>query len=191
MRTKNWMLGGILVTIAILGPMVAYAGVSVIYPSSTHTVSTATAPITFAAGSDYTQALGLGFLSSFANPDSGAFSISLAGLAGGTLTVDKYATITKASTVTSFNMSIASAMSGDLSSSEISTLKIRLWTGSTAPTADGSAGVCAVLDLESGVDTESAACTGSPVHIQVIYSLATGAAGTSTVSIRPSSIVFA
>ena len=190
---KNWMLGGILVTVAILGPMVAYAGVSVIYPQSTHSVTTATPPITFASGADYTQANGLGFATNFATVDSAAgFTITLAGLSGGTVTIDKYATITKAVTVTSYNMAIASAMSGGLDSTEISSLKIRLWTGATAPTSDVSLGVCAVLDLEASLGTESLLpCTGASVFMQVEMTLASGASGTSSVAIRPSSIIFA
>lgn len=193
MRAKNWMLGAILVAVAILGPTVAYAGVSVIYPSSTHTVTTATPPITFGSGSDYTLANTLGFASSFATVDAAAaFTITLSGLAGGTVTIDNYTAISKASGVTSYKVQVATAVSGTLDASEITTLKIRLWTGATAPTADGSAGVCAVLDLESVLDTESSAsCTGSLVKVQVVYALATLASGSSTVAIRPSSIVFA
>jgi hypothetical protein len=194
MRMKNLMLGGILATIAILGPMVAYAGVSVIYPSSNHSVTTvATPPITFASGSDYALANTVGFASSFATADAAAdFSITLAGLGGGTVIIDNYTAITKASSVTSYKLQVATAAAGTLDSSEISSLKVRLWTGGTAPVLDGSAGVCAVLDLESVVDTESAAsCTGSLVKMQVVYALTSGAAGTTTVAIRPSSVVFA
>jgi len=194
MRTKNWMLGGILATIAILGPMVAYAGVSVIYPSSSHTATTvATAPISFAEGADYTLAETLGFATDFATADSAShFSVSLNGIGGGTIIIDKYATITRTSGVSSYKMSIATAMTGTMDATEIASLKVRLWTGATPPVLDGSTGVCAVLDLEAIIDTESTnACSDASVFMQVTYQLSVGATGSSSVAIRPSTVVFA
>lgn len=188
---KNIGMGVLLAGIAVVGPLVAYAGVSVVYPSSTQTVALdTTPPITFAAGADQSQAQSIGFLSALTTADNAAsFSITLKGLSGGAVTIDDYATITKAASVTSYKMSIATALSAGVTTPTL--LKIRLYTGGTAPTADNSAGVCGVLDLQAAQDTESAACTGTTVHIQLLYTLPTGSSGTSTVAIRPSSIVFA
>jgi hypothetical protein len=186
------VLTSILVTIAIVGPMVAYAGVSVIWPSSTATVNVDTSPpITFAQGSDYTQASSLGFASAFATTNNaGSFTVTVSGLSGGTVTIDNLTYIQREASVTSYKMQVATAFSGSLNPT---LLKVRLWTGSTAPTADGDSGVCAVLDLEAALSTESSAsCSAAGVKVQLVSTLPAGVSSeTGTVSIRPSSIVFA
>jgi len=70
-------------------------------------------------------------------------------------------------------------------------LKLRFWTGATAPTADDSTGVVAVLDLTAAVDTETATTiAGSQtVFVQLVCEYASGTTGSSSVSIQPSSIV--
>lgn len=193
--TRNLFIGVLLGAIAAITPVVAYAGVTVVYPKSTHTVNVnTTPPITFAQGADYTVANNNGFASAFTLiENNGAFTVTLSSLSGGSVTIDKYANAVATATVTTFKMQVGTAVSGTLDSTEIEILKIRLWTGGTPPTVDGSVGVCAVLDLESAVDTESAAtCAGSQtVFIQVVYQLAAGAVGSSTVATRPSSIILA
>jgi len=195
MRLRGLTLGTLLLAISIVGPVVAYAGISVIYPKATHSVNVNTSPqITFAQGSDYSTANTLGFASAFTLTDnSAAFTMTLSSLSGGSITIDKYVHLVATSAISTFKVQVATAASGTLDATELEVLKVRLWTGGTAPTADGSSGVCAVLDLESAVDTESAAtCNGNQtVYVQVVFQLATGSAGTSTVAVRPSSIVFA
>jgi hypothetical protein len=195
MRVRGLTLGTLLMAIAILGPAIAYAGVTVIYPKATHSVNVdTTPPLTFAQGSDYAQANSVGFASAFTLIDnSAAFTMTLSSLSGGAITIDKYVHLVAASTVSTFKAQIATAASGTLDATEIEVLKVRLWTGGTPPTADGSSGVCAVLDLEAALDTESGTtCAGNQtVYVQVVFQLATGSAGSSSVSIRPSSIVFA
>lgn len=189
---KSTSLGVLLVAIAVVGPMVAYAGVSVIYPAGQQTVNVDTAPpITWSAGADHTQANGLGFVGAFTRTDNNAaITLTLSGLSGGTITIDKLGNVDREASVTSWKMSISTALSGTLTAP--TTLKLRFWTGVTAPTADNSAGVCAVLDLTAALNTEtSAACTGSQVFAQLVYTLPASASGSSTVSIRPTSIVFA
>ncbi len=194
MRLTKMGLGLLLAGMAIVGPLVAYAGVSVIYPSSTHTVDVnASPPITFAAGDDHAQANGLGFAGAFTQTNNAAsFTLTLSGLSGGTVTIDDYAEVTATAGVTSFKLEVASALSGTLTTP--TTLKVRVWDpAGAAPTADNSASVCAVLDLKSAASTESAAsCAGSAAYnVQVVYQLPSASSGSSTVALRPSSIVFA
>lgn len=198
---KNLWMGLLLAGIAVVGPMVAFAGISVIYPSSTHTATIdATPPITFATGADNAKATTLGFVSSAsfgtnAARDYGAsFTISLNGLSGGQVTIDKYATITSTTDVSTFKMQVGTALTGTLTAPSV--LKVRVWSGGTAPTADGSSGVCAVLDLTAAAATESTGgpcdtATATTFYIQVVYSLPAASSGSSTVALRPSSIVFA
>lgn len=191
-RLKNVAMAALLVGIAIIGPMVAYAGVSVIWPSSTATVNVnQSPPINFTSGSDYTQANGLGFAGSFAQANNAAsFTLTASGLSGGTVTIDNLTWVQKASSVSSFKVQVASALSGI----SPTTLKIRLWSGASAPAADGDAGVCAVLDLTAAANTESTgSCSAAGgVRMQLVYQLPSGQTTQSgTVSVRPSSIVFA
>lgn len=190
-KRRAWLLGSLLFLVAVIGPAVTYAGVSVIWPSSTHTADVNTSPpLTLAEGSDYTTAETLGFAGSFDTSDNAAaMSLTLSGLSGGTVTVDDYAAITKGASVTSYKVEVASALSGTLSSPD--TLKIRIWTGATEPTADDDAGVCAVLDLTAAADTESTDSCSASAKIQVVYELPVDATGSSDVDIRFSSIVFA
>lgn len=189
---KSTTLAALLAGIAIVGPMVAYAGVSVIYPSGQQTVNVDTAPpITWSAGADHTQANGLGFVGAFTRTENNAaITLTLSGLSGGTVTIDKLGNVDREASIASWKMSIATALTGTLTAP--TTLKLRFWTGVTAPTADNSAGVCAVLDLTAVVNTEtSAACTASQVFAQLVYTLPASASGSSTVSLRPTSITFA
>lgn len=181
---------GLLVVLAILGPLVAYAGITVIYPAATLTTDVdESPPITFAAGADHAQAQTIGFSSAFTAADnSGAFTLTVNGLSGGNITIDDLVTITKAAEVTSFKMDIDTAYSGTLTPDVYA---VRLWTGGTAPTVDGDAQVCAVLDLTASVES-AASCTATTVKVQVIIELPSGMTTESgTVTVRPSSIVFA
>ncbi len=100
--------------------------------------------------------------------------------------------MTAASSVTTFKLKISAALSGSLSPAP-TTLKLRFWTGATAPTADGDGQVAAVLELTAAVDTETATTiTGNQVvYVQLICAYASSTTGSSTVSIQPSSIVLA
>jgi hypothetical protein len=192
---KSISLTLLLAGVAALSPIIAYAGVTVVYPKSTHTVNVnASPPITFAQGADYASANANGFASAFTLVDANAaFTITLSALSGGNVTIDKYANLVAGASITSFKMQIATAVSGTLDATEIVVLRIRLWTGGTPPTADNSTGVCAVLNLEALVNTESGTTCGGnqTVFVQVLYELGTGSAGSSTLALRPSSIVFA
>lgn len=192
LQVKGVALTGLLVAMAMVGPMVAYAGVSVIWPSSQVTVDVdESPPINFTAGSDHAQAQSLGFAGAFSQGNNGAsFTLTLNGLSGGTVTVDNLTFIQREASVSSYKIQVATAIGGGINPT---TLKARLWTGGTAPTADGDAQVCAVLDLEAAANTESSAsCTAAGVKVQLVYALPAGQTTQSdSVSIRPSSIVFA
>lgn len=183
------VLSILLIAIAIAAPLLSYAGVSLIYPDSTITSNVMTPPITWAQGDDYSEAATLGYAGSFAlaNSDS-SFTVTVSGLSGGTVTIDKLLNCVADSGVTTFKVKISSALTGTLTSP--TTLKLRFWTGATAPTADGSTGVQAVLDLTDVVDTETTATIAGDqtVFVQIVCELPTDSSGSSSVSIQPSSI---
>ncbi len=188
MALKNAIFVSLLIVVALLGPLVAYAGVSVIWPESTATVDVdENPPVQFAAGADHATAQSLGFAGAFSTNDNGAsYSLTLNGLSGGTVTIDDLANITRDASISSYKMEVTAAPTGITPD----TLKIRLWTGASAPTADGDAQVCAVLDLTA--TGESANACSNSVKMQLIYALPSGqTTETGTVTIRPSSLVFA
>ena len=184
----------LLVAIAIMAPLVSYAGVSLIYPDSTITNNVnANPPITWAQGADYTLAQSNGFAGSFSTSNNAAaFTLTVSGLSGGTVTTDKLVNVVATSGVSTFKVKISTAQSVGLSPTP-TTLKLRFWTGATAPTADGSAGVVAVLDLTSALNTETAATIlgSQTVFVQIVCTFASSTSGSSSVSIQPSSIVLA
>lgn len=186
------MLGALLVGLAIVGPMVAYAGVTAIYPESVNTVNVdTTPPVTLARGTDMSQAENIGFANSFTSTNNGAsYTLTLSGLSGGNVTVDKLLFANKTAAVSTYKFQISTAWSGTLNPDDV---KFRLWTGGTAPTTDNSAGLCAVLNLEAALDTETTGtCSDAAVFVQLVLTLPTGVSSeTATVSVRPSSIVFA
>lgn len=185
------MLVALLIGIATVGPMVAYAGVTVVWPDSTKTVDINTSPpITFSQGTDFTTASDRNFASGFSADNGGAsYTLTVSGLSGGSVTVDDLVNISKGASVSSFKVKVDTGLSGTLTSP--TTLKVRLWTGSTAPTADGDSQVCAVLDLTSAAGTESTNACSNSVKMQLVYELPDASTGSSTVSILPSSIVYA
>ena len=195
MSTNKWkteaLLLPLLIAIALLAPVVSYAGVSLIYPDSTITSDANTSPpITWTQGADYTIAQSNGFAGSFATSDNDAgFTITVSGLSGGTVTIDDLVNATATSGVSTFSVKISSALSGTLTAP--TTLKLRFWTGATAPTDDGDAQVAAVLDLTAALDTETATTiAGSQtVFVQLVCEYASSTTGSSDVSIQPSSIV--
>ncbi|MGQ0536898.1 MAG: hypothetical protein ACT4PT_12610 [Methanobacteriota archaeon] len=190
-RARDLALGALLLALAVLGPMVGYAGVNVVWPASTITADVdENPPIDFLVGADHTTAQNLGFAGAFtATNNAASFTLTVNGLSGGNVTVDNITYVNKESAITSYKIQIATALGAGINPTSF---KVRLYTGS-APTSDGSAGVCAVLDLEAAANTESsAACTATNVAIQVVYELPAGQTTQSdSVSIRPSSIVVA
>jgi hypothetical protein len=180
-----------LIGISISAPLVSYAGVSLIYPNSTMTSDVVSSPpITWTQGADYAAASALGFAGSFAQTNNaGSFTLTVSGLSGGTVTIDKLVNVVADSGVATYKIQITTALDGTLDP-EPTTLKLRFWTGGTAPTGDGSAGVITVLDLKSALDTETAATIAGDesVFVQLVYQLASSTTGSSTVSIAPSSI---
>ena len=188
---RNNLIYITLVCISISAPLVSYAGVSLIYPSSTITSSVnSSPPITWTQGTDYPSASALGFAGSFAQTNNAAsFTLTVSGLSGGTVTIDKLVNVVATSGVATYKIQITTALAGTLSPAP-TTLKLRFWTGETAPTADGSAGVITVLDLKSALNTETAATIAGnqSVFVQLVYQLASSTTGSSTVSIAPSSI---
>lgn len=191
MRVKNWMLGGILAIVAILGPMVAYAGVSVIYPVSTQTAAVDTTPlITFQAGDDHALAQTLGFAGAFTQADNAAsFTLTLNSLSGGSVTIDNYAEGVADASVGVWSLEVVGALTGTLTNP--TELRIRVWnSGGAAPTADNSASVCALLDLEAIAGTDATGTCADDVNIQVIYTLPTASSGSSTVTLRPVGVTY-
>ena len=191
---KEAILYALLIGIALLVPTISFAGVSLLYPDSTFTTDVNTSPpITWDQGNDYALAQSLSFAGSFATSDNdAAFTLVVSGLSGGTVTIDQLLNVTAASSVSTFKLKISSALAGTLSPAP-TTLKIRFWTGATAPTADDDPQVAAVLDLTAAVNTETAntIAGNQVVYVQMICTYASDTDGSSSVSIQPSSIVLA
>jgi len=192
MKKREALLYALLIGIALLAPTISFAGVSLIYPDSTFTANVNTSPpITWDQGNDYALAASLSFAASFANTDNdAAFILTVSGLSGGTVTIDQLLNVTAASSVSTYKLKISSALAGDLSPAP-TTLKLRFWTGATAPTVDGDA--LAVLDLTDPFNTETAdTITGDQVvYVQLIADYGASTSGSSSVSIQPSSIALA
>jgi len=194
-KRLDYLLYLLLIGIALLAPLISYAGVSLIYPGSLFTSGVSTSPpITWATGNDYNLAVNLGFASGYTSHDNKAsFVLTISGLSGGSITIDKILNLTASASVTSFKIKISTALSGTLSPTPDS-LKLRIWTGATAPTSDGDASVKAVVDLKAAVNTESVAVTQAATttyFVQLVYAWNTArvdASGSSTVEIQPSSI---
>ncbi len=189
MKINKHLLGVLLIAIAITGPLVAFAGISVIWPGSITTIDVdETPPITFDWGDDYGDALGLGFATALTGTNNnGSFTITILGLSGGTVTIDRFLNVSKDAAISEFKVETTAAPSGI----SPTTLKLRFWTGGTPPTADNDAQVCAVLNL-TGVEESSGACSATSMKAQLIYTLPDGQTTESdTATVRPSSIVFA
>ena len=198
-KRLDYLLYALLVGIALLAPLVSYAGISLIYPSSQLTSGVnANPPITWATGADYTIASNLGFASGYTSKDNTAsFVLTISGLSGGSVTVDKLLNLTAVASVTSFKIKIATSLSVGLSPVP-DVLKLRIWNASaTAPISDASPSVFAVVDLKAAAGTESAAVTQTApttYRVQLVYAWNTAgvdASGSSTVEIQPSSIATA
>lgn len=200
MLWKRGTLVLLLAALAVVGPIVAYAGLTVIYPKSTQTLDIdTTPPVIFQQGSDYAIAANNDFATLFAEIDNkAAHTITLKGLSGGNVTIDNYTAILNNLTGSAdFKVQIATAYDGTGGldgGAELLSLRVRLWVSQlgAAPTSDASPSVCAVLNLEAPINTESAtSCNRKFINVQVVYDLASGATGTGSVSIRPSSLTFA
>lgn len=196
-KKLDYLLYVLLVGVALLAPLVSYAGISLIYPSSQLTADVnVSPPITWATGADYTLASNLGFVSGYVSHDNTAsFVLTISGLSGGSVTVDQLLDLTAGASVTSFKIKIATALSGSLSPVP-DVLKLRIWNASTtAPTSDTDPSVLAVVDLKAAAGTESVAITqtaATTYRVQLVYAWNTArvdASGSSTVEIQPSSIV--
>lgn len=188
-KSKTVLMGTLLGGMSIMGPMVAYAGVNVVYPGSVQTADVdESPPITFSAGADHSTAQSAGFAGSFVSSENGAqWNLTFNGLSDGKVTIDDAVNVTVESAVTSYKMKVSSALGTGI---DPTTFKIRLYNGSTAPSADGDSQVCAVLDLTSAQGTETTnSCDSLDRKIQVIYELPEGQTTESdTVTVQPSSI---
>lgn len=187
---KTGLMTALLVGVAVFGPAVGYAGVSVVWPSSSQTAAVDdTPPITFVAGTDQPTAESVGFAGPFAAENNGAsYTLDVNGLSGGQVTVDDLVNVSVDAAVDTYKVEVATALSGI----SPDTFKLRLWTGDAAPTADGDAQVCAVLDLTAAEGTESTNACDKSTKMQLVYDLPSGLTTESgVVEIRPSSIAFA
>lgn len=200
-------LTAILVAAALVGPAVAYASVDVVWPASRKTIDVnQDPPITFDTGTDYELAKNNNFTGDFVGHNNNAsYTVTVSGLSGGRVTIDKLLNLTILDSVSSFNVEISSALSGSFDDANITQLRMRIWNGSTAPTDDSSPGVRCVLDLEqpTGNDTSGYApgeceLPGDSVgpgqrraYMQIVFELADDQTTESaTVDIRPLDIVF-
>jgi len=143
--------------------------------------------ILWSHGQDYPAAQNNRVVATLAK-NSSTIITTLYGLSGGTIIVDKLLQCTVDSELSTFQMKIRNALSGTLSPAP-STLKLRFWTGESAPTTDDSAGVEAVLDLTGNQDTETLPISGNQtLYLQLVCTMQSNTSGNSTVKIHPNTI---
>lgn len=206
LRTETG-LTAILMAAALVGPTVAYASVDVVWPASTKTIDVnQDPPITFDTGTDYELASRNNFTGDFEGHNNNAsYTVTISGLSGGRVTIDKLINLTVLDTVGSFNVEISDALSGTFDLANITELRMRIWNGTTAPDNDSSDGVRCVLDLTqptgndtSGYPPDKCELPGESVgpgqrraYMQIVFELADDQTTESaTVDIRPLDIVF-
>lgn len=209
---KSLVLGTLLTGLALFSPLVAHAGIQVVYPESAHTVDiNTTPPIQFDKGGDFARAQSLGFLGGWSGKNNNAsFDLTLSGLSGGILQIDHYINATAVADINTFKFEVSSALDTggtldpDAPDNEIESFYLCAWYGTVAPTNPPVAGsectdpgantvVCASLNLESVAGTESTGgpCPDTPdLQLQIYLDLKDDSTGTNSVSIRPSSITF-
>lgn len=140
--------------------------------------------LTFSQGPDWARAAELGFAAGFRTRDGGrAFDLTLSGLAGGTVTVDRLVRIDAGDDVDGYRWLVEDPAT--LGGAE---LVARLWTGASPPSADGDASVCSVADL-TRPGPSIGRCPAGRTHVQVVYTLPSGADGADVVRIRPEIVV--
>lgn len=199
--TRRWRgttLTALLTAMALIGPAVAYAGVSVVWPDSTKTVNVnQDPPIRFFQGSDFDVAKANNFTKGWTGHNTNAsYEVTISGLSGGNLTIDQLLNLTVETTVTSYKINVSEALTGALEPDVVS-LKLRVWDEGlgSAPTSDGDASVDCVLELKgASAGTASGSCdqsaTDESIHMQLHLELAEDATATdqATVKIRPSDV---
>lgn len=129
--------------------------------------------LSFEKGADFAQAENLGWVSNFTLGDGNAsFNLTLHGLPGGTITVDDMVTANRTSEE-GFRVNVTDALDGEAS------VTIRFWNGTTPPTSDADANVCAVVDT-SAAGMANGTCTAQHVHLQYVITTPDGAASISS-----------
>jgi hypothetical protein len=208
---KQLYLYAILGSIALIVPLFSYAGVTLIYPSSTTTVNVSSSPpITYASDTDYTTAANNGLAASFTTTNQGAsYTVTVKGLSGGSMTADQWIKINAVTGVSQFTSQISSALT---STTGITSLKLRYWDSglsSTAPTSDTANNVIGTIDLKAGTAGTSisfnsayntnagatastmatVAKTAAGVKVQLIVTLIDSSTANASVSLQPTGIV--
>lgn len=198
-RFKAIALNLLLVGVAVVGPFVAYAGVTAIFPGSNHTINVATPPITFAPRKDFNTATTAGFVTASTfngtDDDNGAsFTVTLAGLSGGTVTADNFINVTVDQTkVSSYRLEVSTSWSAGTLSPAPTTIKYRMWgaNGCSAPTDDTiSACMSGPLNLMAAAGNMTGKANEDRILQLVMVFPNDMTGGSGTVSIRPRDIVF-
>ncbi len=162
MNRKTYVFAIPLIVITLMSGMVVHAGMTR-YQSS---------PVIQVQGSDYQTAARLGYVAQSSSGDQMYLTVN--GIAGAELVIDNLTAFVNQGGATSMAAVITSAASGTL---PVQTLEFRFWTGSTAPTSDGSPGVLQCLYLvKSGTAVQSGTATApmtafssSVVMVQLVF----------------------
>lgn len=201
---KSSTLTVLLVALSLVGPAVAYAGVQVVWPASTDTLNVnEDPPITFDTGDDFPSAKSNNFTGDWVGHNNNAsYTVTLSGLSGGNLTVDKWLNVTVNSAIQDFKLNITEGIGEDtLGKSSIEYATIRLWNatnGDPAPANNGSLTSQCELSLQASVGTASPTCpdpstlwgAGNQLKMQVVYELADDVSGFEDVSITVDEVRF-
>lgn len=192
----------VLMVMALVGPAVAYAGVDVVWPPSEKVVEVnQDPPIKFRKGDDYDLAASNNFAGNWSGSNANAsYGVTVSGLSGGRLVVDRLVNVTVLSNVQDFNVEISDPLTGSFDPANVTELKIRLWNGTSAPTSDTDGNVRCWLDLTLGTGNSTAGnsqgrCENpsqSHLQMQVVFELASDqSTESSQVQIRPVDVRFA
>lgn len=190
---KESVLTIVLVGLALTGPMVAYAGISVVYPDSFGGSSVKDTPgITFSEGTDWDTAQGDGFLDNATMTTDGSSTnveFNMNGLIDGEVTIDDAINVSL-SGVSSFKLDVT----GAASSADIDIFEVCVWTGTTTPSSCDSSesAVCIELDLTTASESSNACSNGLDAKVMIHLKLKDTAAASldSDATFKPSSITY-
>lgn len=197
-RWKTGLMTGLVVAIALLAPVVLGTAMDRFAPGTWSDAMLGTpgddeqtfddGAIRFKAGADYEEARRAGVADGLLITEGEAgHMVSLRGLSGTTLQIDRLVLVEKDPDLVSFRLSITKPLSGSLEQPPLAVL--RLWHGDEPPTADDDPQVCLVLDLTAPEPVGSQGeCHADEVHVQAAYRPPDEGSGASAIRFRPTGL---
>jgi hypothetical protein len=174
-----------MVGLSLVGPGAAYG----LHQSLVDEAASILPALTFHPGADYASARGAGLAGEFQSLHNGAaYAVTLSGLAGSRIVIDDLVEARVDPGVASYGFQIDQGLRGTLT--KPTEFVMRAWSGPSPPQSNDDPGVCAVVDFTSSEHAGIHDRCTTNVHLQFVLELPHSAKGESTVSIRPTGIVF-